>query len=874
MSGYEPAGSPLDQSQSRDVLPASQYLQERLQERRARNTRPKRSRHTDFGPPKGRDDDIFLNEADLASRARMFDSSPMARSTKGSDLGSSTGGRRRTLGVRDMDDQMDRLTKENFALKLELDHRREHTIRLQEKIEAMKESVAWAEEMKREHQELLQINSQMVSELEQRDKAVEEAMDIICDLEERVADLEERNTHTRPSTAHADSGYAGTESLEHDLPSSPPQLQTQPKTPGMKDRRNQQPATTAAQRLQGALTEQTPARPRREPSILSQQKPSTQALRSVYMENAKRLEPVKSFQSLLSRQEARLDEDGEPVLNSPRLSVLSESSFPSIYSPKNQFSPDRYDWECDDEDIADEQMKPRLHLRTDSIKRVSQWISERDEDEGTPTKSNSISSRLANEMDLPQQQPSAAYSGHYQSLNDALQSVAQSHNGSAQEENLRQAMAHARKPKPSSHSPKPTSFGGPIFGEPLLPPTPDSASTRMLRASRSSLADDRSLLDSTPDVVKGYKPLIQPPGERGLRTAPRQMRSSVEMRSAYASNLQYRHDALDALRQEESSEEDDDAESRPGTRDDFELDYDGFPDGKSILMGTPRRFLKHSKPPVSDMLFDGSQSLPAPGGNAALRRRSSSEHFVNSPARPRLSRMETSPGVISNNDQPVTSGKKTSAETITSPRSTHSTSSGNRTVTQGDERSNRTLSPVTSGPPPTLSPGITSPSRSRMSPSPARRFGQKTVGLIRRLSNSQGSDREKPSLPTLTSTPASAFTTTSNEIKRPKTSHGNERPSRAPVNVPPPRPPSSRETRRPSLQLRTKTEPPTARPSSSAAESDREKRNIFKRSNSQKAQTHEPPPAAASNNSRTGAATKRRGSLRDAVNSARRPWRS
>ena len=55
----------------------------------------------------------------------------------------------------------------------------------------MREQVEWAERMKEEHTELLRINSQLVEELEKRDKAIEEAMDIICDLEDRNGELEE-----------------------------------------------------------------------------------------------------------------------------------------------------------------------------------------------------------------------------------------------------------------------------------------------------------------------------------------------------------------------------------------------------------------------------------------------------------------------------------------------------------------------------------------------------------------------------------------------------------------------------------------------------------------------------------------------------------
>ncbi|KAK4502911.1 hypothetical protein PRZ48_006338 [Zasmidium cellare] len=848
-----------------NVFPASQYLQERLNERRSRNTRPKRARHTDFGPQKGRDDDIFLNEAEASRRDRMFDSSPVVASSRASDAGSAN--RRRTLGLRDMDDQMDQLSKQNFDLKMELDHRRQQTLRMQQQIEAMIEQVERAQVVEDEHKELLRINSQLVDELEKRDRAVEEAMDIICDLEDRVAEYDDRNSHTRPSTANADSGYAGTETQEHEPPSSPPQLNVQPKTPHS---RPAMPAPAASHKLQGLLNGQTPAKPRREPSILSQQKPSTHALRSVYMESAQKLHPVKSFQSLLSKQENRTDE-GDDILNSPRLSVLSESSFPSIYSP-NKASPDRYPWE----DTADEAgpnsaLGSRDHRRHHSIKRVSQWITESGTTEATPSKSNNLSTPLADGVDERTQQPrSAPQDAHYQSLNDALVSAAAKSPELLQDPSTgKQSAARVRKQRPAQPH-RPTSFAGPIFGEPMLPPTPDSASTRMLRASRSSnIADDRSLLDTTPAPIR-HEALVRAP-ESGVRTAPRQMRSSVEMRHAFASNLNYRNGNLDGQHQDDDSDDDyDDADAQSEIVRDISLDYDGYPDGKSIVMGTPSRFLKHARPPVGEMPFGVNGTSPTITARSPLHRRRSSDQILSSPTKPPLPRVETSPTIFGSLGRIVSGGKKapaarTSDESVTSPHSVHSGTSSNRTVVANEPLPEMTEVPREGA---RLTTGLTSPTRSRASPSPGRSLSQRTAGLFRRLSNSHG---EKPPLPTLTSAPSSTFANNPPaELKRPKTSHSADRPLKSSAGTTIARPPSSRETRRPSLQMRTKTEPATARSHSSTAtdRNEKEKRSIFTRSNSVKKSVD-----ATGDTQSTRSLTKRRGSLRDAVSTARRPWR-
>jgi hypothetical protein len=75
---FNPKSGTLRHKQTPEVLPASQYLQDRLQERRARNTRPKRTRQSDFGPrmTAGHDDDLFFAEAEDGRQAleRSYDS--------------------------------------------------------------------------------------------------------------------------------------------------------------------------------------------------------------------------------------------------------------------------------------------------------------------------------------------------------------------------------------------------------------------------------------------------------------------------------------------------------------------------------------------------------------------------------------------------------------------------------------------------------------------------------------------------------------------------------------------------------------------------------------------------------------------------------
>lgn len=849
MSSYDdPECSPLGE-RGMNVLPASQYLQERLSERRARQLRPKRARHTDFGPQstRGRDDDIFFAEA------RMYDSSPLVpASSRASDAGTQNSGerRRRTLGLRDMDEQLDRLHKQNFALKLELDHRRELTQKLQQQMESMQDQVERALVVEDEHKELLRINSQLVQELEKRDKAVEEAMDIICDLEEQVGELHEHGSNTRPSTAHADSGYAGTETLDPDLRSSPQRAAVASKTPVVNAPPPSNQASAASDKLQGLLNTQTSAKPKRQPSVLSSRKPSTHALRSVYLESSRSLHPVQSFQSLLERQYHKAEEDSEDLPNSPRLSVLSESSFPSIYSAKKNLSPDQYEWEAANEDAS---MGSRAHMRQDSIKRVSQWMSARDAVEATPSKSNRISSPLQDESD---RHSTSSTQGPYQSLNDTLAGDVTPVADLEPAADLQPFQHQLRKQKPGKLQTRPTSFA---VNDHNMPPTPDSVSTRMLRESRSSIIKDKSLSDTTPALLQGYNAL-----EPGLRTAPRQMRSSVELRTAYNSNLQFRSTALDGHEREDSSDEEyvrHNPQHR-GTREDFALAYNGFPDGESIKNGTPSRFHSHARPPP-DVMFNHNDLSPTLKPRVPRRRRPS-ERTVGEATKSRLNRTETSPTMTGAAVLAINGGGKSSAESAIGPpsaRSQHSNSSGNRTITQGDDQPGRALSPTAS-----RATTVTS-SHSRTSPSPARTLSKKMPNLIRRLSNTMSSD--KSPLPTLTSTHSSAYVNSG--PPRPKTSHADRVP-RSNGGITMPRPPSSRETRplpRPDL-TRAKADMNPTRPAS-AAGTEKERRSLFRRSNSVK-RTDQHDEAASDTQQTRGAPEKRRGSIRDVITS-RRPWR-
>nr|OQO26872.1 hypothetical protein B0A51_06388 [Rachicladosporium sp. CCFEE 5018] len=871
--------------------PMSSYLHDRLQERRARDPRPRRGRQSDFGPltTKAQDDDIFLAEAEetrhvSAASARLYESSPLtsrrpSESLAGNGTASNTGRRRRTtFGAKEQDEVMDRLVKQNFDLKLELDHRREQQAKLKAQISSMRSTVERAEGLREEHAELLKINSQLVEELEKRDEGIREAVELICQLEERVEGLGEeverlKASQTRPSTAQADSGYAGTDIQEASAR-----------------------AGLAMQSFDGA---RTPQRPKREPSFMSLRKGSSKALREAFQAGAKELKPVQSFNTILNKSASTITEEGltDDVPNSPRLSDLSESSFPSIYSPVKALSPERHAWEPADvgQSVSEHRRTPASR-NDDSLKRVSQWIEERQQDDATPTRfDRSVSpARTVNTVAtastrLPREDD------RFQSLDNALATDRQAHGQQLEQatDALTQMNPHVSQNK--RHPRTPTVFGGPMFGEPVLPPTPDSVSTRMLRGSRSSIIGERSAhglaaMTATADLLQA-----------GVRTAPKQMRSSVELNLAHDISKQHRSSARrhadTAAEDTESS--DDDSEHHPSTAKRMYASDEDYPDGSSILNGTPSRFFKQGNGSTvpQDMFFSNTNSYPQASA-ADLRRRKSSYDTTPAPRKPSLSRAETSPMTLSSLQRPMPSSPP-SAFARRSPSS--STTTTNTTRNYPPSTSSRSLSPEATRSGAKVSPS--KPLRSPTLPPFIRRpsLGQKGKELFRRLSSSAGSiatppqperasdretyserkerdgqrEREMSPLPTLTSTPSSAYSNHGSKVlRRPGSSAGTH-------GIGSGRPGSAQQSSapRPSLQGRGITAPsPTA---VSCGEKEAEgRKNPFRRGGSvRKAEGAE----VRTNEVGAAGATGRRGSNKDVASSAsvagsgfglgKRPWR-
>lgn len=585
--------------------PESPYLQEHLQARRGN---AKRSRRSDAGPRShALDDDLF------AAEAQAHDTPSSNTTSRRGTPGSGKNGPihdedlHKGLGVRELEKHMDKISKLNFDLKMELFHCRERMARLQDQCGVLAERAEKSDELEKKVEQLAQdkkamldVNDEMIKELEKRDEAVKEAVNIICDLEEKVEVLEQHQYTQASASAQSQPPF---DSPERYLKPMPANRLLSPTSDGANGMQTPDSLTTSQKRV---------------PSFMSDKKPSTNALRSVYLEPSSRLHAVKSYTSLLSQRDDMPDPD---ALDSPHMSVLSESSFPSIYSPKRPGN-------AEDEPLqsiqlglaAKSQQAPSYDRYQNDNSRINEWVTGRIPSEAVPLRQRPQANSLSRKSSLGMQ---------YQSLDDPVVYAA-----------LQEPFDENNTPTnlgPNKHQSRivpnvgyrqarscGSSLGAPVYGEGIFPPTPESVSTRLL-GSRSSLADSRILAES-------FKP--RPVIASRHETAP------VDNWHRYNQTISTSDDDTEG----EHNVEDTDA----STIHDLGHDHGIYPSGKSIVTGTPSRFqVRHTSPPANNLFFDGDGTKDLGRPRGSRRNTGTGALNVTTTPRPSIPRSETSPSMLS-----------------------------------------------------------------------------------------------------------------------------------------------------------------------------------------------------------------------------------
>ena len=439
---------------------------------------------------------------------RNIQSSPIApvsrRDTSSSSTRRSSGMRSasgpKEMGVREMEEvrtvrlpntivtdlceqHVSQIKNQNFDLKLELFH-------LRQKNEQLETTVAKVPELEADNKELQSINDELLLELEKRDVAIAEAVELICERERQIEEMGEAETYflrnAKPQEQHLHSQGDSSELHERD---SRPQLR-----PENADAEGQAQVGLSPSRAHASSP--TPSKAsRRVPSFIQEPKKSTKMLRSLYLDDGSQVHADRSSSSfarpgsLYSGEE----EDDDHMLNSPRLSVLSESGFSSIYGNRERSHSPPQDHAGHVEEHSRYDNEPP---RTDQREaRLQKWLVERDRPT-TPA----------------QQTPNAPFSSIGQVLGDVPGISKTSEPASTphdeQKHRAERNTDETLKKKSRTHHRKPSSptFGGPMFGGSILPPTPDTLSTTTTAASSStpSIVTEKSLLDGAPYRTRGF----------------------------------------------------------------------------------------------------------------------------------------------------------------------------------------------------------------------------------------------------------------------------------------------------------------------------------------------------------------------------------
>ncbi|KAI9932982.1 hypothetical protein AWENTII_004672 [Aspergillus wentii] len=357
------------------VNPSSALLQDLLKEQRAtRGSRGTASDDCDEYAP--RTPDRCHSRANSQSKSlqhshsRSQDDTSSEKKRKVNNALSSGLRQPREMGMREMDQYVSRINKQNFDLKLDIFHRMQQMATLEKKLERMEEL---EEEINRLHgledelqelrdaesdnQRLRESNEQLRQELDKRDHAVTEAVELICQLEARVEELETGGSSSRPSTACPDTS---------DGPAvNSPQL---PATFDIPERNSSKRGTMLSQSRQvssdsGYL--------QRAPSFLRDETKSTAVLRSLYPPNGN---TARSSHSTMTKTESLHSMNEMTEAESPRLSALSECSDLEPHDSSVQHNTfDQLEIPLRNEDLASE-ISGLSEEQASKNDRIDQWI--------------------------------------------------------------------------------------------------------------------------------------------------------------------------------------------------------------------------------------------------------------------------------------------------------------------------------------------------------------------------------------------------------------------------------------------------------------------------------------------------------------------
>ena len=472
--------------------PTSTLLQDKLREKKAQTQRVKKTYDPSNYLKNGLDDrDIQSSPIPSMSARDRTD----AHSRRGSGVGIRSVTSPKEMGFKETEEYITKIDKMNFNLKLEIYHCRERNKVLETKLEKF-------QQLEADNQELQSINEELLLELEKRDVAIQQAVNLICELEAKNEDLEtaivKLDFSQLPSSTDQRPANEGNEIIASSLSTISGTKDSGPShQSGNGAQTDLQPLPEHSLSAPDTLSPPKGTSARRLPSFMRDNKRSTTVLRSMYSSDGNA-----SFVSLnrpLSLLSGDFDDDDRidrQMSNSPQLSILSESGFESVYGR-------RKGRETDGEDGDAEPHLPQLpslaERNTQRDSRLHRWLDERNMPR-TPSPKGAADEKISSIGEILNQGITSS-----RDRNPTEYTVAQ-HPREQRTPEKRQSK-QARSPEKRSSSP---SFAGPIFGAAVLPPTPDTMSTVTLDANSStpSIITEKSVHDSIPYPAKGYSALL------------------------------------------------------------------------------------------------------------------------------------------------------------------------------------------------------------------------------------------------------------------------------------------------------------------------------------------------------------------------------
>lgn len=497
--------------------PSSKLLQDLLREKKAQSRKVEKAHNPNPRPGLGRNNSLPLREAQsspIPSAANRDFSATHGRRT--SHFGRMDSLTPKEWGIRELDEvseagltygkwhanieqQFAKLNKENFDLKLEVSQRRKRQEILNAKLERLPTLEA-------NNGELQSINDALLRELQKRDQAIKEAVELICELEGKLEAADSSKDDQGPYSPHSDLNSPASNETQ-DIPSSPPldakssaSPHPDPYIEDEDDEITDLPSThpTSTSPLDSACTIEPFTSAQKTPSFIRDKKRSTRALRGLYLNNESfnsnlSLVSLARPNSIFGRDDLQGETDADSyALNSPRLSVLSESSFLSVYGKQK---------DSDQASDGQEEDQPGFPLSGNSNRtlhpthggaRLQDQIDERNKP-STPSRNftrGGPKDPFTSIGKVLHDAPSRRQKQHQRSLDQDHEDLSL-HNG-----------GHTLLKMPS--------LGGPIFGGDVLPPTPDTMSTHRKDANSStpSIITEKSLLDGTPYSAKNISALV------------------------------------------------------------------------------------------------------------------------------------------------------------------------------------------------------------------------------------------------------------------------------------------------------------------------------------------------------------------------------